>query len=290
MLQIWFDGQLVPQSEALISVYDHGLLYGDGCFEGIRAYNGRILKLDSHVQRLYDSAEKLRLVPAYPPGKIKEAIRETLQANSLEDGYIRVIFTRGVGTLGLHPFKCPSPGTIIITDYIQLYPDELYEEGMDVIVAKRPRIPIECLDPGIKSLNYLNNILAKIEAIDRGMLEAVMLNKEGYVAECTGDNIFVVKDGEILTPPTESGILHGITRRYVIDEIAPACGFKVQERMMRLEDLMKADEVFLTGTAAEVIGVRKIDDTKIGTGKVGEITGKLISEFRGRIAKGAPED
>ena len=290
MLQVWLDGQLVPQSEALVSVYDHGLLYGDGCFEGIRAYGGRILKLDSHVQRLYDSAEKLRLTPAFSAGKIKEAIRETLKANALSDGYIRVIFTRGVGTLGLHPFKCPKSGTIIITDHIQLYPKELYEEGMDVIVAKRPRIPIDCLDPGIKSLNYLNNILAKIEAIDRGVLEAVMVNTDGYVAECTGDNIFVVKDGEIRTPPTESGILHGITRRFVIDEIAPACGYRVHERMMHVEDLLTADEVFLTGTAAEVIGVRRIDETQIGSGRVGEITLKLITEFRLQIANGAPED
>ena len=290
MLQVWLDGQLVPQSQALVSVYDHGLLYGDGCFEGIRAYNGRILKLDSHVQRLYDSAEKLRLVPKYPAARVKEAIRETLDANGLTDGYIRVIFTRGIGTLGLHPFKCPDSGTIIITDHIQLYPTELYEDGMDVIIAKRPRIPIACLDPGVKSLNYLNNILAKIEAIDRGVLEAVMLNTEGYVSECTGDNIFVIKDGEIRTPPTESGILHGITRRFVIDEIAPACGYRVHERMMRVDDLLDADEVFLTGTAAEVIGVRRIDETQIGAGKVGDVTAKLIAEFRARIAKGAPED
>lgn len=290
MLQVWIDGKLVPQSDALVSVYDHGLLYGDGCFEGIRAYNGRVLKLDSHVQRLYDSAEKLRLVPAYPAATIKDAIYETLDANGLKDGYIRAIFTRGVGTLGLHPFKCPVPGTIIITDHIQLYPKELYDEGMDVVVAKRPRIPIECLDPGIKSLNYLNNILAKVEAIDKGVLEAVMLNIEGYVAECTGDNIFIVKDGDVYTPPTESGILHGITRRFVIDEIAPACGMTVKERMMRLDELMRADEVFLTGTAAEVIGVKRIDETTIGTGRVGEVTLKLIAEFRKRVAKDAPED
>ena len=290
MQKVWLDGKLVPQSEAMISVYDHGLLYGDGCFEGIRAYNGRILKLDSHVQRMFDSAEKIRLVPACTPTEVKEAIRSTLEANNLSDAYIRLIFTRGVGTLGLHPFKCPKPSTIVIVDHIELYPPALYENGMEVIVAKRPRIPIDCLDPSIKSLNYLNNILAKIEAIDRGVLEAVMLNCEGYVAECTGDNIFVVKDGQLMTPPTESGMLHGITRRFVIDEIAPACGVHVQERMMKVEDLISADEVFLTGTAAEVIGVSRIDDHRIGNGKVGDLTRKLITEFRGRIEAGAPED
>ena len=290
MHKVWMDGNLVPQSEAMVSVYDHGLLYGDGCFEGIRAYNGRILKLDSHVQRMFDSAEKIRLVPSFTPAQIKDAIRETVAANNLTDGYIRLIFTRGVGTLGLHPFKCPKPGAIIIADHIELYPPELYENGMEVIVAKRPRIPIPCLDPCIKSLNYLNNILAKIEAIDKGVLEAIMLNIEGYVAECTGDNIFVVKDGAVLTPPTESGMLHGITRRFVIDEIAPACDIHVQERMMRIEDLLSANEVFLTGTAAEVIGVVRIDEHKIGDGKVGEVTNRLVAEFRRRIAEGAPED
>ena len=290
MLNIWLDGKLVPETEAKVSVFDHGLLYGDGCFEGIRAYNGKILKLDSHVQRMFDSAEKIRLVPAYPPARIKEAIRETIEANEITDGYIRLIFTRGVGTLGLHPFKCPTPGTVVIADHIQLYPKELYERGMDVVIAKRPRIPIACLDPSIKSLNYLNNILAKVEAIDKGVLEAIMLNVEGFVAECTGDNIFVVKDGDVFTPPTESGMLHGITRRFVIDEIAPACGFRVKERMLKPKDLFAADEVFLTGTAAEVIGVRSIDDEVIGSGGVGEITQKMISEFRDRISQGAPED
>jgi branched-chain amino acid aminotransferase len=280
MLHVWLDGKLVPQSEALVSVFDHGLLYGDGCFEGIRAYGGRILKLNAHVKRLFDSAEKIRLKPPFSLKVMEAAIRETLEANELTDAYIRVVFTRGVGSLGLHPFKCPMAGAFIIADHIQLYPPELYESGMDVIVAKRPRIPRECLDPCIKSLNYLNNILAKVEAIDKGVLEAVMLNTEGFVAECTGDNIFLVKDG----------VIHGITRRFVMDEIAPACGHTIEERNFKVDELVAADEVFLTGTAAEVIGVRKIDDHVIGGGCVGPITEELIREFRKRIADGAPED
>jgi branched-chain amino acid aminotransferase len=290
MLRIWIDGKLVPKSEATVSVYDHGLLYGDGCFEGIRAYGGRILKLKSHLARMYESASLIRLTPAYDMEELEDAIRETMAANDLQDAYIRLIFTRGVGTLGLHPFKCPTPGTIIIADKIQLYPEELYEQGMHVIVAKRPRIPIPCLDPRIKSLNYLNNILAKIEAIDAGVLEAIMLNTDGQVSECTGDNIFAIKDGRILTPSTSTGILHGVTRRFVIKEIAPACGYEVEEAVFPLDELLAADEISLTGTAAEVIGVTKIDDTVIGDGTVGPVTKACIAEFRRRIAEGCPED
>lgn len=284
------DGKLVPKSEAMVSVYDHGLLYGDGCFEGIRAYGGRILKLKSHLARMFESASLIRLNPAYDVDELEDAIRETLAANELSDAYIRLIFTRGVGTLGLHPFRCPTPGTIVIADKIQLYPEELYEEGMKVIVADRPRIPIPCLDPRIKSLNYLNNILAKIEAIDAGVLEAIMLNLEGEVAECTGDNIFVVKDGCIRTPSTSTGILHGVTRRFIMREVAPACGHEVEEAVFPLEELLDADEVFLTGTAAEVIGVTRVGDRVIGDGRVGPITKACIAEFRRRIADDCPED
>ncbi|MCI0364588.1 MAG: branched-chain-amino-acid transaminase [Phycisphaerales bacterium] len=290
MGQVWIDGKLVDKEQAKVSVYDHGLLYGDGCFEGIRAYNGRILKLRSHLKRMYGSAERIRLKPAHTADQVDKAIRQTLETNGMKDAYIRLIFTRGVGTLGLHPFRCPVSGTIIITDKIQLYPPELYEKGMKVIVAKRPRIPIACLDPAIKSLNYLNNILAKIEAIDADVLEAIMLNIEGYVSECTGDNIFMIKSGQIITPPTEAGMLHGVTRQFVIDTIAPAAGHKVQQKMLKLPELLKADEVFLTGTAAEIIGVNQIDDTKIGCGKVGDITRKLADEFRRRVKENAPED
>jgi branched-chain amino acid aminotransferase len=290
MPKIWMDGKLVDAQDAKVSVYDHGLLYGDGCFEGIRAYNGRVFKLRSHLRRMYSSAERIRLKPAYTPDQVEKAVRETLAANNMKDAYIRLIFTRGVGTLGLHPFRCPVSGTIVIVDKIQLYPPELYETGMKVIVAKRPRIPIPCLDPAIKSLNYLNNILAKIEAIDANVLEAIMLNMDGYVSECTGDNIFIVKGGEIATPPTAAGILHGVTRQFVIDELAPGLGYQVRQHMMKMNEVLEADEVFLTGTAAEIIGVNQIDDQKIGCGKVGALTKKLATEFKKRVAKDAPED
>lgn len=284
------DGKLVDKADAKVSVWDHGLLYGDGVFEGIRAYNGRVFKLGSHIRRLFGCAEKIRLKPAYSMDQIAAAIRETLAANNLKDAYIRLIITRGVGTLGLHPFRCPNPGTIIIADKIQIYPPELYESGMKVIVAKRPRIPIECLDPAIKSLNYLNNILAKIEAIDADVLEAIMLNTRGEVSECTGDNIFVIKSGEIFTPPTSSGILHGVTRSFVMNEIAPALGYKVREKAMSLLELLESDEVFLTGTAAEIIGVSQVDEHRIGSGALGPVTRTLAAEFRKRVASGAPED
>lgn len=289
-MKIWLDGRLVDRAEAKISIFDHAVLYGDGCFEGIRAYGGRVFKLESHLMRLYESAERIRLTPAYTRQQIAQAVRETLAANNLADGYIRLVFTRGAGTLGLHPFRCPTPGTFIVADTIQLYPDELYRDGMAVIVAQRPRIPIQCLDPAIKSLNYLNNILAKIEAIDAGVLEAIMLNTEGYVSECTGDNIFAVRAGRILTPPTAAGILHGITRAFVMRELAPALGIPVEETMMRLDDLLSADEVFLTGTAAEVIGVSRIGAATIGSGRVGPITAQLTEAFRQRVTIDAPED
>ena len=287
---IWMDGTLVPRDEAKVSVYDHGLLYGDGCFEGIRVYGGRIFKLRSHLERLHRSADLIRLAPAYPIAELAQAVRDTVAANGLSDAYIRVLLTRGVGGLGLHPFRCPRPGTIVIVDSIQLYPPELYEQGMKVIVAKRPRIPVACLDPAIKSLNYLNNILAKIEAIDAGVLEAVMLNTDGFVCECTGDNIFLVKDGQILTPPEDAGILHGITRAFVMHELAPRLGRRVQQKPLRLEEFYGADEVFLTGTAAEIIGVSAIGDHTIGSGRVGEVTAAFEAEFRAIVARDAPED
>ena len=288
--KIWLDGELVSREDAKVSVYDHGLLYGDGCFEGIRVYGGRVFKLRSHLERLYRSADLIRLAPAYPLAALANAVRETVAANGLKDAYIRILLTRGVGTLGLHPFRCPKPGTVVIVDAISLYPEELYERGMKVIVAKRPRIPVQCLDPAIKSLNYLNNILAKIEAIDADVLEAIMLNTEGFVSECTGDNIFAVKGGRISTPPEDAGILHGITRAYVMHELAPALGMRVEQRPMRLEDLYTADEVLLTGTAAEIIGVSAIGDHTIGSGAVGPITKQLEAEFRKRVGKDAPED
>ncbi len=290
MLKVWMDGKLVDQADAKVSVYDHGLLYGDGCFEGIRVYGNRVFKLASHLRRMYESADRIRLKPAYSPEQVTQAIRDTIAACGMPNAYIRLIFTRGAGTLGLHPFRCPKPGTIVIVDKIQIYPTELYEKGMKVIVAKRPRIPIACLDPAIKSLNYLNNILAKIEAIDADVLEAIMLNTDGLVSECTGDNIFMVNGGAIITPPTEAGMLHGVTRQFVISELAPALKIPVQQRMIHVDDLLKADEVFLTGTAAEIIGVNQIDNDRIGNGEVGSITTKLFAELKKRVATNAPED
>ena len=290
MSKIWIDGEFVDSSEAKISVFDHGLLYGDGCFEGIRIYNGRILKLRSHIVRMFESAAAIRLQPGYSIDEIEEIVREAVLVNEQRDGYIRLVFTRGKGTLGLNPFLCPTATVFVIVEKIKLYPDEMYEDGMSIIVAKRPRVPAECLDPQVKSLNYLNNILAKIEAIDAGVLEALMLNRNGEVAECTGDNIFIIKDGEISTPPISAGILNGITRRLVIDEIAPALGYKIEERTIMLEEVMDADEVFLTGTAAEVIGVSHIDEKVVGCGKVGKITHALEDQFRKMVAENAPED
>ncbi len=288
--KIWLNGELVNADEARISVFDHAVLYGDGCFEGIRAYGGRVFKLASHLDRMYASAAKLQLTPPYPKDEIAHAIRATLADNGLTDAYIRLVFTRGVGTLGLHPFRCPKPTAFVITDSIELYPPELYENGMEIIVATRRRVPIESLDPAIKSLNYLNNILAKIEAIDADVLEAIMLNVDGQVSECTGDNIFVVADGVVVTPAACAGILHGVTRRFVMDELAPALGHAVEERSMTLDEILGADEVFLTGTAAEIIGVIRIDGRTIGCGVVGPVTRALTTEFRRRVCTNAPED
>jgi len=290
MLKVWLDGEFVDSDQAKISIFDHGVLYGDGCFEGIRAYNGRIFKLDSHLKRMYESAGRIRLEPTYSREEIEAAIRQTLKINDLTDAYIRLVFTRGVGTLGLHPFKCPKPSVFIIAASIELYPQELYDNGMKVILAKHRRVPANSLDPAIKSLNYLNNILAKIEAIDANVLEAIMLNADDYVSECTGDNIFIIKDGQVITPPTEAGILHGVTRRFVIDELAPKLGYNVTEQMMKMDEVLAADEIFLTGTAAEIIGVTGVDEHIVGSGKVGPMTQALAQEFRRRVSQDAPED
>ena len=288
--QVWIDGSFVDRDQASISVFDHGLLYGDGCFEGIRIYNGRIFKLQSHLNRLYDSARRIRLEPYYDIETLGAMTREAVERNGLTNGYIRIVLTRGVGTLGLHPFKCERSSAIIIADDISLYPESMYTEGMPVVVAKRPRVPVDCLDPQIKSLNYLNNILAKMEAIDAGVLEAIMLNIYGVVAECTGDNIFVVKDGRITTPDLSAGMLNGITRSFVMQDVAPALGHDITECHHSLDDLAAADEIFLTGTAAEVIGVSSIDGTPVGTGQVGPVTLALVDEFRRQVHVDAPED
>lgn len=282
---IWIDGNLLPKSQAVVSVFDHGLLYGDGVFEGIRVYNGQIFKCDSHLERIYRNAEALFMMRQndgafpYTKAEIRRMMEQCVEANGLNDGYIRLIFTRGVGTLGLNPFKCAKPTVICIADQISLYPEEMYREGMRVIVAERPRTPNECLDPALKSLNYLNNIMAKVEAIDAGCLEAIMLSTDGYVGECTGDNLFVVKDGALLTSPLSVGMLDGITRAFVMNDVAPALGLSVTEKRLTLDDVNGADEIFLTGTAAEIIAVRQVGDNEISAGE-GEITKRLRMKFR----------
>jgi len=287
---IWIDGQLLPKSQAVISVFDHGFLYGDGCFEGIRVYKRKIFKCKQHLNRIFRNAGRLRMEMPYTPAEIEAMMRECIEANDLNDGYIRLIFSRGVGTLGLNPFKCPRPTVVCIADQIALYTPEMYQTGMRVVVAKRPRTPTACLDPTMKSLNYLNNILAKVEAIDAGCLEAIMLSTDGYVGECTGDNLFIVKKGELFTSPLEVGMLDGITRAFVMKELAPSQSVKVTEKRLRLDDVLSADEIFLTGSAAEIIAVTQVDDKKISAGE-GPVTKKLRTKFR-EIVTGAniPED
>ena len=277
-LKVYINGKLYPKEEARISVFDHGLLYGDGVFEGIRCYNGRIFKFSEHIDRLYNSARAITMEIPMSKDALKEAARTTLEANNLKDSYIRLVVTRGVGKLGLDPFNCSGSQVIIITDLIQLYPKELYEKGLDAVIVSTIRNHYEALNPKIKSLNYLNNILAKIECLNAGAAEGVMLNKDGYVAECTGDNIFIVKGNEIFTPPAYAGILVGITRNVVI-ELANESGIKVREEQLTRDDLYVADECFLTGTAAGIIPVAKIDRRKISSGKPGEITLSLLKKY-----------
>ena len=280
-LKVWLNGQLVDRENATVSVFDHGLLYGDGVFEGIRSYQGKVFRLEAHVRRLYDSARGIRLAIPISPAEMARAIVETLDANGLKDSYIRAVVTRGEGTLGLDPNRCTKPNIFIITDKISLYPPELYERGLEIITAATMRNHPNAVNPRLKSLNYLNNILAKIEAIDAGTLEAVMLNHLGYVAECTGDNLFIVRDGVVFTPPTAAGILEGITRDEILD-ICRAAGIVVREENLTRQDLYVADECFLTGTAAEVVPVVGIDKRPIGTGKPGPVTARLAEEFHRR--------
>jgi branched-chain amino acid aminotransferase len=279
--KVWLNGKLVDREDAKISVFDHGLLYGDGVFEGIRSYSGRVFRLKEHIRRLFDSANGIRLEIPMTPEELAGAITGTLEANGLKDAYIRVVVTRGVGTLGLDPNRCQSPTVFIITDRIELYPPELYENGLEIITAATMRNHPNAVNPRLKSLNYLNNILAKIEAIDAGTLEAVMLNHQGFVAECTGDNLFIVRDGVLFTPPISAGILEGITRDEII-AIAEDFGIKVREENLTRHDLYVADECFLTGTAAEVVPVVRIDKRTIGDGHPGPVTRRLLEEFHRR--------
>lgn len=280
-LKIWLDGRLVPVADAKISVFDHGLLYGDGVFEGIRVYSGKIFRCREHVQRLFDSAKAIRLTIPMTHEEVTQAMYDTLAANGLAkgDAYIRLVVTRGVGTLGLNPEKTANPSVFIIADQIELYPPELYEKGMSVITCSTIRNHPNAVSPRIKSLNYLNNILGKIEGIDAHVPEAIMLNHEGLVAECTGDNIFVVRDGVLITPPTSAGILEGVTRDTVI-ELARKRGITMIEKNLVRHDLYIAQECFFTGTAAEVIAVTQIDGRVIGDGKPGPITRQLMADFK----------
>ncbi len=277
-LKIWLDNKLVDETDAMISVFDHGLLYGDGVFEGIRVYNSRVFELEAHLKRLYESAKAIRLEVPMSKDKLIRAVEKTTEANGVIDGYIRLVVTRGVGTLGLNPFICEEGRLFIIADNIQLYPEELYEKGMKVISATTVRNHPLSIPPQVKSLNYLNNILAKIEALDNDVPEAVMYNHEGYVAEATGDNVFIVKNGVIYTPPVEAGSLEGITRSVVI-KLAKKEKLEVVEKNLTRFDLYNSDEFFLTGTAAEVIGVVDIDGRIIGAGSPGPITRLLRKKF-----------
>ena len=276
---IHLNGKLVPREEARVSVFDHGYLYGDGIFEGIRVYSGNIFRLEEHIDRLLESARAISLkLPLDRDGFIK-AIVETVAANEKRDAYIRLVVSRGVGDLGIDPSKCPEPTLVIIVDSIALYPQEVYDDGIPLMTASTRRIPMDCLDPRIKSLNYLNNILAKLEALSAGCLEAVMLNQQGFVAECTADNLFVVKSGIVKTPELLQGALGGITRGAVLD-LAREAGLPTEETKLALHDLYTADECFLTGTGAEVVPVIAVDGREIGDGKPGSVTQRLLEAFQ----------
>ena len=279
--QVWINGKFYDKLDAKISVYDHGLLYGDGVFEGIRVYGGKVFKHPEHIERLFESAKAIALTIPMTPAEVTKAVEDTVAKNQKVDGYVRLIVTRGVGSLGLDPRKC-EPAVIVIVDDISLYPKELYENGLEIITSSYTRPHNNALSPRVKSLNYLNNILAKIEAIRAGCLEAIMLNQNGEVAECTGDNIFVIKGNVLKTPPPEAGILEGITRNFVID-LARTVGVPVMECPLTRHDVYTADEVFLTGTAAEVIAVTKVDGRVIGEGKQGPLTRKLRDAFTAAV-------
>ena len=283
-LKVYLDGQLVGKEDAKVSVYDHGLLYGDGVFEGIRVYAAKVFLLKEHIDRLYESALAIRLEIPLGKAEMTKAVEDTVAANGITDGYVRLVVTRGAGYLGLDIRKTSDPQVVVIADTITLYPEEYYRDGLSIITASTLRNHPGALSPRIKSLNYLNNILAKIEATDAGCQEALMLNHKGEVAECTGDNLFIVKQGVLKTPSTEAGILEGITRNAVIG-LASDAGITVQEVPLLRHDIYAADECFLTGTAAEVIPVVKLDGRRIGSGKPGPITQDLRKRFQ-QLARG----
>lgn len=283
-IQIYIDGTFYAKEDAKVSVYDHGLLYGDGIFEGIRSYSGRVFRLREHLDRLWDSAKALSLEIPMTLEAMGDAIYATLRENHLEDAYIRLVVTRGVGDLGLNPLSCVKPSVIIITDKIQMYPQEYYEKGMEIVTASTVRNHAQSLSPRIKSLNYLNNILAKLEGLKAGCAEALMTNTRGEVAECTGDNIFIVKRGRLMTPPVDAGILEGVTRNFVI-ELAKSEGIEVAEVPLTKYDMYVADECFLTGTAAEAVPITKLDGRRIGDGRPGPITQQILTRFRAEVRR-----
>lgn len=277
--KIWLDGKIVDQAEAKISVFDHGLLYGDGIFEGIRMYSGKVFRLDQHIDRLFSSAKSILLKLPWTKDEVIQAVIDTIKANHLTDGYVRLVITRGVGGLGLNPYLCPEPSMFIIAANIQLYSVESYENGLDLITCATRRPTPASLSPQVKSLNYLNNVMAKIECIQAGVMEGILLNEQGYVAECTGDNVFIVKQGIVYTPPVSDGSLDGITREVIFD-LCTSEGIEIREVSMTRHDVFIADEAFLTGTAAEVIPFVKLDQREIGEGTPGPISKQLITAFR----------
>ena len=278
-MKIYIDGALHEEADAKISVFDHGLLYGDGVFEGIRFYNNRVFELDAHVTRLFDSAKSILLTIPMTEAEMTQAVLETIRANGLTDGYVRLVITRGKGTLGLSPFQCPMASVIVIASSISLYPEEKYQNGLVMVTCSTRRPTPASLSPQVKSLNYLNNVMAKVEAIHGGGEEGLMLNEQGFVAECTGDNIFIVRNGEIITPPVSAGSLDGITRQAVF-RICHELGIPIREANLTRHDIYVAHECFLTGTAAEVIAAIELDRRTIGDGKPGGITQKVITAFR----------
>ena len=275
---IFINDRLVPEEEAKVSVFDHGLLYGDGVFEGLRSYSGRVFRLDAHLDRLWASARAIALEIPLAKDVVAQAVNDTLAANKLVDGYVRLVVTRGAGSLGLDPNRTKNPQVIVIADTISLYPREFYEKGLRIVTAATQRVHSAALSPRIKSLNYLNNIMAKLEGLQAGCVEALMLNHKGEVAECTGDNLFIVRGGRLLTPPPDAGILEGITRGAVM-ELAHAAGIACHEATLTRYDLYTSDECFLTGTAAEVIPVVEIDGRAIGSGTPGPVTSRLTADF-----------
>jgi branched-chain amino acid aminotransferase len=278
-MKIYIDGKYYDRAEARISVFDHGLLYGDGVFEGLRIYGGKVFKLKEHIERLYMSAKAILLDIPMKADEMGNAVSETVKLNEKQNGYIRLVVTRGEGQLGIDPASCTKPSVIIIVGDIQMYPDEYYEKGVAIITSSSRRMPSDCLDPRIKSLNYLNNIMAKLEARQAGCLEAVMLNSEGFVAECTGDNIFIVKNNELSTPAPYNGALDGITMQTVL-ELAESAGIVTRQTTLTRYDLYNADECFMTGTGAEIIPVTRIDGRTIGEGNPGNVTRRLVNSFR----------